>query len=140
MIDKEKAESIWQKLENLYMAKNLTNKLYVKQQLYGLHMEENIDLLEYLNKFNMLSTQLLNFGVKIGEEDKAILLLASLPPSYDHLVMTLLYRKETLAFEEVTRSLLSHEMRKKPINDQADGLVARFEPKHKSDKFEWEEW
>jgi hypothetical protein len=56
------------------MTKNLTNKLYVKKQLYGLQMEENIDLPEYLNKFNMLNTQLLNFGVKIGEEDKAILL------------------------------------------------------------------
>ena len=86
-------------------------------------MEENADLLEHLNKFNMLTTQL-NFAVKIGEEDKVILLLASLPPSYDHLVMTLLYGKETLAFEEVMGSLLSHETRRKPINDQADGLVA----------------
>jgi hypothetical protein len=31
----------------------------------------------------MLNTQLLNFAVKIGEEDKAILMLALLPPSYD---------------------------------------------------------
>ena len=34
--DEEKAESIWQNLESLYMVKNLTNKLYVKKQLYGL--------------------------------------------------------------------------------------------------------
>jgi hypothetical protein len=59
-------------------------------------MEENTDLLEHLNKFNMLKTQLLNFGVKIKEEDKVILLLASLPPFYDHLVTTLLYDKDTL--------------------------------------------
>jgi hypothetical protein len=135
VIDEEKAKVIWQKLESLYMAKNLTNKLYVKKQLYGLQMEENTDLLEHLNKFNMLNTQLLNFGVKIEEEDKAILLLASLPSSYDHLVTTLLYGKETLAFEEVTGSLLSHETRRKPVNDQADGLVARFEPKRGRDKF-----
>jgi hypothetical protein len=135
VIDEDNAKSIWQKLESLYMAKNLTNKLYVKKQLYGLQMEENTDLLEHLNKFNMLNTQLLNFGVKIGEEDKAILLLASLPPSYNHLVTTLLYGKETLAFEEVTGSLLSHETRRKPINDQADGLVARLEPKRGRDKF-----
>jgi hypothetical protein len=77
----------------------------------------------------------LNFGIKIGEEDKAILLLASLPPSYDHLITTLLYGKETLAFEEVTGSLLSHEMRRKPVNDQADGLVARLEPERGRDKF-----
>ena len=135
VIDVEKVESIWKKLESLYMTKNLTNKLYVKKQLYGLQMKENTNLLEHLNKFNMLNTHLLNFGVKIGEEDKAILLLASLPPSYDHLVTTLLYGKETLAFEEVTGSLLSHETRSKPINDQANGLVARFEPKGKRDKF-----
>jgi hypothetical protein len=80
-------------------------------------MEENTDLLEHLIKFNMLNTQLLKFGIKIREEDKAILLLASLPLSYDHLVTTLLYEKETLAFEEVTGSLLSHETRRKPVND-----------------------
>jgi hypothetical protein len=135
VIDEENAESIWQKLKSLYMAKNLTNKLYVKKQLYGLQIKENTDLLEHFNKFNMLNTQLLNFAVTIGEEDKAIFLLAPLLPSYDHLVTTLLYGKETLAFKEVTRSLFSHETWKKPVNDQADGLVARFKPKCGRDKF-----
>ena len=134
VIDEEKVESIWRKLESLYMVKNLMNKLYVKKQLYGLQMEESTDLLEHLNKFNMLNTQLLNFGVKIGEDDKTILLMASLPPSYDHLDTTLLYGKETLAFEEVMGSLLSHETQRKPVNDQVDGLVARFEPKCGRDK------
>jgi hypothetical protein len=44
----------------------------------------------------------------------------------------LLYGKETLNLEDVTRAILSHEMRGKPINDHADGLVAR--PKHGRDK------
>ena len=83
----------------------------------------------------MLNTQLLNFGVKIGEKDKAILLLASIPTSYNHLITTLLYGKKTPAFEEVTGSLLLHETRRKPVNDQADGLVAQFEPKRGRDKF-----
>jgi hypothetical protein len=47
------------------------NKLYVKKQLYGLQVEENMDQLEHLNKFNMLNTQLLYFRVKIEEEDKS---------------------------------------------------------------------
>jgi hypothetical protein len=71
------------------MAKNLKNKLYVKKQLYGLQMEENTNLLKYLNKFNILNTQLLNFGVKIEEKDKLIILLPLVPLSYDHLVKTL---------------------------------------------------
>ena len=83
----------------------------------------------------MLNIQLLNFVVKIGEEDKAILLLALLTPCYDHLVTILLYGKETPAFEEVTRSLLSYETWRKPVNDQANGLVVRFETKCERDEF-----
>jgi hypothetical protein len=56
-------------------------------------MEEDIDILEHLNKFNMLNSQLLNFGVKIEEENKVIVLLTLLPPLYDHLVTTLFYEK-----------------------------------------------
>jgi hypothetical protein len=91
----------------------------------------NIDLLEHLNKFNMLNE---NFGLKVEEEDKAILLFASLPPLYDHLVMTLLYGKETLELEEVTRAFLLHETRRKPVNNQVDQLVVRSEPKCRIDK------
>jgi hypothetical protein len=82
------------------------NKLYVKKQFNGLETEETIDLLECLNKFNMLNTQLLNIEVKIEKEDKKILLLASLPPWYDHLVTKLLYGKKTLELEKVTGDLL----------------------------------
>ena len=71
-------------------------------------MCEGSDLLEYLNVFNKLNMQLANFDVKLEEEDKALLLLASLPASYDHLVTTLIYGKITLVLEEVTSALLSH--------------------------------
>ena len=74
------------------MRKNLTNKLYVKNQLHSLHMKEVSDLLEHLNTFNMSNTQLSSFGVNYEDEDKALLLLASLP-TFDHLVTTLMYGK-----------------------------------------------
>ena len=34
----------------------------MKKQLYGLHMKDGSDLLEHLNMFNMLNTQLSSFG------------------------------------------------------------------------------
>lgn len=37
----------------------------------------------------------------------------------------------------VTRALLPHETRRKSVNDQADRLVAKFEPKSGSDKSLW---
>ena len=48
--------------------------------------------------------------VKINEEDKALILLISLPESYDHTVTTMLYDKNTLIMEEVTATLLSNEI------------------------------
>ena len=101
-------KEVWEKLEGLYMRKNLTNKLYMKKQLYSLHMKEGSNLLEHLNTFNMLNIQLSSFGVDYEDEDKVLLLLASLPTSFDHLVTTLMYGKEATVLEEVTSVLLSH--------------------------------
>ena len=71
-------------------------------------MEEGSDLLEHLNMFNMLNTQLSSFGVNYEDEDKTLLLLALLPMQFDHQVTTLMYEKEVVVLEEVTSALLSH--------------------------------
>ena len=101
-------KEVWEKLEGLYIRKNLTIKLYVKKQLYSLHMKEGLDMLEHLNTFNMLNTQLSSFGVNYEDEDKLLLLLASLPTHFDHLVTMLMYGKETIVLDEMTSALLSH--------------------------------
>ena len=88
-------KEIWEKLEVLYMRKILTNKLHVKKQLCSLHME-GLDLLEHLNIFNMLNTQLSSFGMNYEDEYKSLLLLASLPIPFDHLVTTLMCDKESV--------------------------------------------
>ena len=45
--------------------------------------------------------------VTIDDEDKAIILLCSLPPSYEHVVTTLTYGKETIKIEDITAALLA---------------------------------
>ena len=69
--------------------------------------------MEHLNFFNKIISELLAVEVKIDEEDKALILLSSLPESYDHIVTTMLYSKETLNLE-ITSTLLSNEIRKMP--------------------------
>ena len=60
------------------MTKSLSNKLYLKKQLSGLRMKEETVVLEHLN-FNKVISELLAVDVKIEEEDKALILLSSLP-------------------------------------------------------------
>ena len=52
-------------------------------------------VLENLNFFCKVISKLLVVDVKIDKEDKVLILLNSLPESYDHIVTTMLYGKET---------------------------------------------
>ena len=67
------------KLKTLYLTKILSNKLYLKKQLYGLRMNKGIAVLEHLNFFNMIISEFLTIDVNIDEEDKALILLNLLP-------------------------------------------------------------
>ena len=70
-------------------------------------MQEGSDLVEHLNVFNQLVVDLAHREVTVDDEDKAIILLCSLPPSYEHVVTTLTYGKETIKIEDITAALLA---------------------------------
>jgi len=84
------------KVRDIILTKSLFNMLYLKKQLSGLCMKEVTMLLEHLNFFNKVINELLAVDVKIDEEDKTLILLSSLPQSYDYIFITMLYIKETL--------------------------------------------
>jgi len=88
--------------------------LYLKK-LYVLRMKEGTAVLEHLDFSKKIISKLLVVDVKIDEEDKALILLSSLPETYDHIVTTMLYNKETFILKEVMTTLLSNEIRKGQI-------------------------
>jgi len=61
-------------------------------------MIERIAVLEHLNFYKKVINELLTVNVKIDKEDKALIILSSLPESYDHIITTILYGKKTLIF------------------------------------------
>jgi hypothetical protein len=109
VMDKESLTVVWLKLESQYKLKSLTNKFYLKQQLYGLKMAEGSDLSQHINMFNQVTGNLKRVDVKFEDEDKVLMLLNSLPtsPTYENLVTTLTWQKETLELEDVTGALLA---------------------------------
>ena len=109
VLEEKTPKGLWMKLHTLYMGKNMCNKLMLKKRLYSLRMSEGGDMLGHIQVFDQISNELLNVGVKMEEEDKALLLLCSLPTSYDSLVTTLLYGKETLFYEDIVKVLRKNE-------------------------------
>jgi hypothetical protein len=90
-------------------------------------MEDGDSVIEHLNAFNTLVSQLGSVNIMIAEEDKCITLLCSLPDSWDNLVVAICSTTQsTLKYEDVVASLLSEEMRRKSMDGHStDALFVR---------------
>jgi hypothetical protein len=133
VMNAKSAAELWNKLEELYMTKSLANKLRLKERIYTIHMAEGTSIQSHLNEFNSIIVDLEIVDVKIDEEDKAILLVVSLPPSFKNFKEIMLYGNHTsLTFENVKSNLLSKEKLDVDSEPKGEGLIVRGSEDHKS--------
>ena len=76
-------------------------------------MQEGEDVVGHIQWFDWMSMDLLNIGVELEEEDKSLLLLCSLFGSFNPLIITLRYGRETLVYKEIVLVLRSNEQRER---------------------------
>ena len=113
IVGEESTTGLWNILESLYMKMSLTNKIFLKRQLYSLRMKECTQISDHLNAFNTLICQLNNIEVKFKDEENEVMLLCSLHESWDHLVTTVWFnRTYVIDYDTVVGALLFEEMRK----------------------------
>ncbi|KAK5833221.1 hypothetical protein PVK06_017039 [Gossypium arboreum] len=103
------SSALWKRLETLYATKSLANCLVLKQHLFTFRMNEGEVLRDQISQFITLLNDLKNVEVHIDDEDQAMLLLCSLPPSYKSFRETLIYGRDKLSFEDVKGHLLSRD-------------------------------
>ncbi|KAL7181375.1 hypothetical protein ACSBR1_040290 [Camellia fascicularis] len=118
--DYDITKKLWKALEDKFMTKSIENRLYLKKRLFRFDYKKGILMNEHLNNFNKILTDLKNLDDHIGDEDKALLLLNSLPDSYDHLTTTLLYGKEKIKYVDVANALVNNEFRRKDKSANRD--------------------
>ena len=67
-----------------------------------------------MNNYMNLLADLANMDVVNENEDKALILLSSLPDEdYETFVLTLINDKQSLGYHEVSSALVNHELRRK---------------------------
>ncbi|PON43110.1 hypothetical protein PanWU01x14_276620 [Parasponia andersonii] len=105
------AKELWRKLEELYQAKGVSNRVYLKELFHTLRMNEGMKISDHLNVLNGIVSELEAIGVKVEDEDKALRFIWFFLPSYEHMKPILVHRKETVVYSEVISKLLSEERR-----------------------------
>jgi hypothetical protein len=90
-------------------------------------MSKNIQVKDYLNNFNRKILDLQGVGITIDNDDQIIILLCSLPNSYENFVDTILYGKYSISSINVKDTMHSKELKRKVSNSNEDksdvGLV-----------------
>lgn len=120
--EKKTAKEIWDHLAKLYEAKSLHNKIFLKRKLYTLRMGESTSVTEHINTLNTLFSQLTSLSYKVESQERAELLLQSLPDSYDQLIINLTNNVSTdsLVFDDVAAAFLEEESWRKSKEDRRE--------------------
>ncbi|GJV90696.1 gag-pol polyprotein [Tanacetum coccineum] len=120
--EKKSAKDIWDHLARLYEARSLHNK-----------KTESTSVTEHVNNLNTLFSQLTSLSCKIDSQERAEILLQSLPDSYDQVIINLTSNVLTdyLVFDDVAAAILEEENRRNNWEDrqtssrQVEALVVK---------------
>ncbi|GJZ85213.1 hypothetical protein Tco_0650552 [Tanacetum coccineum] len=118
--EKKTAREIWDHLARLYEARTLHNKIFLKRKLYALRMTKSTSVTEHVNNLNTLFSQLTSLDCKIDPQERAKILLQSLPDSYNQVIINLTSNVLTdcLVFDDVAASVLEEENRRNNREDR----------------------
>jgi len=129
------ARKIWEILEKKYLTKNIETQLPLKRKFYCFQLKRGLSIDDQMNNYMKLLIDLINVDVVIEEEDKAVILLNSLPDEqYETFVLTLIYDNKTLKYSDVSSALINYEVRRKDKQSSSKSTSAEALSSSKREK------
>ena len=126
-ISKEKTTiGLMTALDKLYEKPLASNKVFLMKRLFNMKMVEGGSVTDHINEFNTVTSQLTSVNVNFDDEVRALLILCSLPESWNGLVMAVsnsVSRSITLKFDDVVSGILSEEMRRKSTGETSGNAL-----------------
>lgn len=113
-------------LANMYEKPSAMNKVYLMRRLFNLQMKEGGSVANHINDFNMIVSQLSSVEINFDDEVKALILMSSLPDSWDSVVVAISSSRgsEKVKFDEIRDIILSESIRKREIEDSSGSALS----------------
>ena len=111
-------EGVMSAFDKLYEKPSTSNKVLLMKRLFNMKMSEGGYVVDHLNEFNIITSQLSSVKVNFDDDVRALLILCSLPERWNSLVMAVsnfVSSSNTLKFDDVVGVILSEEMQRKII-------------------------
>lgn len=109
----------------MYEKLSTLNKAFLMKRLFHMKMVKRGTIIEQLNEFNTATSQLKSMSMNFDEEVRTLLILFSLPKSWDGLVMTLSNSlgSRSLKFYDIVSIILSEEVHRKSPSESSESVL-----------------
>ena len=106
-------------LSDMYEKPLVNNKVHLMKKLFNLKMVENASVAQHLNKFNTITNQLSSVEIDFDDEIYALIVLASLPNSWEAIRMAVsnFTGKEKLKYNDIRDLILVEEFRRRDAGE-----------------------
>ena len=106
-------------LSSMYEKPSASNKVHLMRRLFNLPMTESASVAQHLNELNTITTQLSSVEIEFDDEIRDLILLSSLPESWNATVTAVSSSSgnNKLKFDDVRDLVLSEEIRRRGSGD-----------------------
>ena len=86
-------------------------------------MKEGVSVVEHLNEFNVITSQLASVKITLDDEITAIMLMCSMPDSWKNFIVAINTSgpARTFKFDNVSSNLMNKELHRKSISKNQGG-------------------
>jgi hypothetical protein len=119
-------------LSGMYEKPSTNNKVHLMKKLFNLKMVEGASVAQHLNEFNTITNQLSSMEIDFDDEIRALIVLASLPNSWEAMIMAMSSSagKSKLKYEDIRDLILSEEMCRRDSSEAScSGAALNLETK-----------
>ena len=106
-------------LSGMYEKPSANNKVHLMKKLFNLKMAENALVAQHLNEFNTITNQLSSVEIDFDDEIRTLIVLASLPNSWEAMRMAVSNStgKEKFKYNDIRDLILAEKIRRRDAGE-----------------------